>query len=43
MDGKDYGMVGLQTTDIWDIIQGNCADGSFIWVGDMGVEPPHGT
>ena len=41
--GKDSGTGGRQPTGLRYVFQGSSAGGNFIWVGDVGDEPLHGT
>ena len=40
---KYSGTGGLQSTDLWNILQGGGVGGSFIWFINVGDEPLHGT
>ena len=41
--GKYNGKGGSHTKGVGDFFKGNCAGGTFFWVGEMDDEPLHGT
>ena len=43
MASEDSGTGGIQPKGIVDVFQGDSAGSYFIWVRDVGAEPPHGT
>ena len=40
--GKDSGTRGRQPKGLGEVFKGVGSGGDFIWVGDVGAEPPHG-